>query len=82
MTYTLPPWQACLPDHHRSTRRSDADGGGGVEIAAGADVGLEQRQAEVDAQADLFDGGAELAVIGGEAVAPGGSVAVVRPATY
>lgn len=59
-----------------------ADGGGGVEIAAGADVGLEQRQAEVDAQADLFDGGAELAVIGGEAVAPGGSVAVVRQATY
>ena len=22
MTCTLPPWAACLPDHHRSTRRS------------------------------------------------------------
>src|SRR3954452_12565342 len=42
-----------------------ADGGGGIEVAAGPDLGLDQRQAEVDAQADLFDGGAGSTLIGG-----------------
>src|SRR3954462_1957298 len=42
-----------------------AGSAGGVQIAAGPDVGLDQRQAEVDAEADLFDGGAGAALIGG-----------------
>src|SRR3954447_5717354 len=42
-----------------------AGSAGGVQIAAGPDVGLDQRQAEVDAQADLFDGGAGSTLIGG-----------------
>src|SRR3954447_13894545 len=42
-----------------------AGSAGGVQIAAGPHVGLDQRQAEVDAEADLLDGGAGGAGSGG-----------------
>src|SRR3954452_21826898 len=48
-----------------------AGGRGGVEVAAGPDVGLDQRQAEVDVEADLFDGGARAALIGASSCGAG-----------
>src|SRR3954452_1205111 len=50
-----------------------AGAAGGVQVAAGADVGLDQGEAEVDAEADLLDGGTRGAG-GGGGLGVGGDV--------